>query len=149
MKRVIAVASFGGHWIQLRRLSRVLSEHDTTYISTNRRLSETIGMGEKFICVPEASADSKLRMVMLFISALFITLRLRPSVVLSTGAAPGLAFLIWGRLMGAKTIWIDSIANAEEMSRSGLIARRWATVWMCQWPEVAEKSGAEYSGSVL
>ncbi len=39
--------------------------------------------------------------------------RVKPQLIVSTGAAPGLLCLLWGRLTGARTIWIDSIANSQ------------------------------------
>ena len=65
------------------------------------------------------------------------------------GALPGVVALALGRAMGARTVWIDSVANAAEMSLSGRLARRVAHLWLTQWEHVARDSGAEYAGSVL
>ena len=42
-----------------------------------------------------------------------LLLRHRPDVIVTTGAAPGYFALRFGKLLGARTIWIDSMANAE------------------------------------
>ena len=47
----------------------------------------------------------------------------RPDVVISTGAAPGAFALFFGKLFGAKTIWIDGIASTSKLSMSGKITR--------------------------
>jgi UDP-N-acetylglucosamine:LPS N-acetylglucosamine transferase len=73
----------------------------------------------------------------------------RPDVVISTGALPGLVALTLAKVMRAQTIWVDSIANAEEMSMSGKHARRVADLWLSQWPHVAEAEGADYYGAIL
>jgi hypothetical protein len=52
-------------------------------------------------------------------------------------------------MLGARTIWVDSVANAEEMSMSGKLARRFAHLWLSQWEHVAGAEGAEYAGAVL
>ena len=70
-------------------------------------------------------------------------------MVVSTGALPGVIALTLGRAIGARTIWVDSIANAEEMSMSGKLARRVAHLWLSQWEHVAEAAGAEYAGAIL
>ena len=75
--------------------------------------------------------------------------RFKPDVVISTGALPGVIAIAVGRAMGSRTIWVDSVANAEEMSMSGNLARRFAHLWMTQWEHVAAANGAEYAGSVL
>ena len=42
-----------------------------------------------------------------------------------TGAAPGYFAIRIGKLLGARTLWIDSIANAEELSMGGqLVAEK-------------------------
>ena len=48
----------------------------------------------------------------------WIVLRERPHVVFSTGATPGCFAIIFARLVRAKTIWLCSIANIDEMSLS-------------------------------
>jgi len=68
----------------------------------------------------------------------------RPDVVVSTGALPGLMALIVGYVFGARTIWIDSIANTERMSLSGRLSRPFAQLWLTQWPEVSDRTGATY-----
>ena len=78
-----------------------------------------------------------------------IILRVRPHVVVSTGALPGLVALIVARMFRARTIWIDSIANTEEMSLSGRLSRPFAGLWLTQWPDVSRKTGAIYAGAVL
>lgn len=148
MKKIIAAASFGGHWIQLMRLRPLLQSHRTVYVSTNSELKNTI-KDEAYFNVLDAAAESKLRLALCFLQALIIVLRVRPDVVISTGAAPGFALIFWGRILGAKTIWIDSVANAEQMSRSGMLARRWASVWLSQWEDVAARSGAQFLGRVI
>lgn len=81
--------------------------------------------------------------------AFWLVRRIRPDVVVSTGAAPGLLCLFWGHVTGARTIWIDSVANAECLSLSGRLASRFATVALTQWEALAAASGPEYAGSVL
>jgi len=73
----------------------------------------------------------------------------KPDVILTTGASVGLLSLIIGKHFGAKTIWIDSIANGDEMSYSGKLAKRWADVWLTQWGHLSTPSGPQYWGSIL
>lgn len=72
----------------------------------------------------------------------------RPVAIISTGAAPGLMAVAIGRLLGVRTLWIDSIANAAELSGSGRIARRIAHKIYTQWPQLADNR-VECHGNVL
>ena len=51
--------------------------------------------------------------------------------------------------MGIKTIWVDSLANVEELSRAGQLAGRYADLWLTQWPKLATDQGPEFAGQVL
>jgi hypothetical protein len=54
-----------------------------------------------------------------------------------TGSAPGVMGLALAKLLfRCKTMWIDTIANCEEMSDSGRRARDFADVWLTQWPQL-------------
>ncbi|GAJ24098.1 unnamed protein product, partial [marine sediment metagenome] len=79
-----------------------------------------------------------------------IILRERPDVVISTGAAPGyLAIRLAKLLTRARTIWLDSIAETNDLSLSGIKGRRYADLWLTQWPELAQTNGPDYKGNVL
>jgi hypothetical protein len=69
--------------------------------------------------------------------------------VISTGALPGYFALRLAKLFGARTVWIDSIANAEELSMSGQKVRPYADLWLTQWAHLASAGGPEFRGSVL
>ncbi len=79
----------------------------------------------------------------------WILLRERPHTVISTGAAPGYFAMRIGKLLRARTVWIDSIANADRMSMSGELVRKYADLWLTQWPHLAGRDGPNYAGSVL
>lgn len=90
-----------------------------------------------FFVVTDANRWQKFRLLKQVLEILFLILRLRPDVVISTGAAPGFFAIKLGKLLGAKTIWIDSIANAEELSLSGQKVRSSADLWITQWEHLA------------
>lgn len=147
MKRVVAVASGGGHWVQLLRLRPAFGEGEICWITTKAGYRKDV-TGPLHV-VRDANLWDKPGLVILFIQMAWLMLRLRPAVVVTTGAAPGFAAIFFGRLFGARTIWIDSIANAETLSGSGARAGRWADVWLTQWEHLARPDGPQYWGAVL
>jgi hypothetical protein len=147
--RILLVASAGGHWIQLGRISPALAGHETMYASTMKGLVAPHGSWP-VAHLSDASQSSPNRLPLLAIQLLLLLVRFRPHAVISTGAAPGLMAIMIGRLIGCRTIWLDSAANSEKLSWSGRMARRWADLWLTQWPELVEKyPGLRCSGSVL
>jgi UDP-N-acetylglucosamine:LPS N-acetylglucosamine transferase len=147
MLRVVAVASTGGHWVQLKRVCSAFDGTDLRFITTNRR--HAIEVPCPLYAVEDANNQTRVRLLLMFLHILWLMLRLRPDVVISTGAAPGAAALLLGKMLGARTIWIDSIANAEQMSMSGRWVSPWADLWLTQWVELAKPDGPQFCGSVL
>lgn len=147
-RRVLAICSGGGHWIQMQRLLPAFEGFEVAF-ATVEGAHQSEAAGARFHLIPDGSRWTKLRLVLSAFGVLFVVLKERPGFVVSTGAAPGLFGIIFGKLLGARTIWIDSIANAESLSMSGRLARRWADLWLTQWPDLAKDAGPEYAGSVL
>lgn len=117
-KRILAIASAGGHFNQLMLLRPGYDGHQVTYLTTLPGLADQFGARPNLL-VPDCNADTPLKAARSFAVIGANMLRLRPHVVISTGALPGLMALAWGRVLGAHTIWVDSVANAEELSASG------------------------------
>lgn len=147
-RRVLAVASGGGHWVQLQRLRPALESHDVAFVTTHKGYTAEAAP-HRFHVVNDASRNRKLGLVLLAFRMLVILLRERPDVVVTTGAAPGYMAIRLGRLIGCRTIWIDSIANADKMSMAGQLVRPYADLWLTQWPHLASPDGPQFMGAVL
>jgi hypothetical protein len=145
--RLLAVASAGGHWVQLLRLRPAFGQAETVWLTTQRDYASDV-QGPLHV-VQDANLWTKWALAKMFLQVGWFMVRIRPDVVVTTGAAPGLAAIIFGRALGARTIWIDSIANSEELSSSGTHAGRFAHVWLTQWEHLARPSGPQYCGAVL
>ena len=156
-RRVLAVASGGGHWVQLLRLRPAWQGCRVTYVTTDPGFraeleADAAAAGEPrpgYHVVVEANRWQKLRLVRSLLQLSWILLRVRPHAVITTGAAPGYFALRLGKMLGARTAWIDSIANAEELSLSGRKAGRYADLWLTQWEDLARPDGPCYRGAVL
>jgi exopolysaccharide biosynthesis glucuronosyltransferase PssD len=148
-QRVLAVASGGGHWVQLRRLMAAAEGHDIAVVTTLDSYREEVGPAARFYFVRDASRWTKLGLVRMAIQLTFIVLKERPDVVISTGAAAGYFCLRLAKALGARTIWVDSLANAGCMSLCGQRVGRYADLWLTQWPHLARPDGPHYRGAVL
>ncbi len=145
--RILAISSSGGHWIQLNRLRPFLDSFDTVYASTDDTLGEVFD--EKFYSLKDASMWDKPGLVILAFQVFWLLLKVRPDVVISTGAAPGFFALLFGKILMRKTIWVDSMANADEMSLAGRKIKPFVDVWLTQWEDLATTGGPSYRGQVL
>ena len=146
-KRLLAISSAGGHWEQLMLVRGGLDECDVTYAVTNPAVAERSGVTA--IEIPDFNAKQPIRTLVGGLKIARLVMDLKPDVVISTGAAPGLVAAVVGKAIGAKAIWIDSIANAHRLSLSGRMARRIADLWLTQWEHLATPDGPRYGGAVL
>lgn len=147
-KKVLAISSSGGHWEQLMLLRSAFSDHEVVYANTLRGLAERNGITDAFV-VDDCNRDTPLKNIKVA-SQIFRLIKMhRPDVILSTGAAPGIIAIAIGRFFGAKTIWIDSIANSEKVSMSGKMAKYVAHVQLTQWEHLSSVGGPRYVGSVI
>lgn len=147
-KKILAVASGGGHWIQLMRLRPAFEGCNVVYVSTHEGYQKQV-KGSVFHSVTDANRWNKIRLVKMAFEVIRIVMKEKPDLVISTGAAPGLLAIVWGRLTGSKTIWLDSIANVERISMSGRLARPFASVHLTQWEELARGESTIYKGNVI
>jgi hypothetical protein len=146
--KVLAVSSSGGHWVQLRRVIPAFEGFDVVYVTVLPSYRQHVPEN-KFYVVNDATRWNKLGLILLALRVAWIMVKERPGVVISTGAAPGYFAMLWGRWFGARTIWIDSMANIDDLSLSGARVGRYADLWLTQWPHLAKADGPHYGGSVL
>jgi UDP-N-acetylglucosamine:LPS N-acetylglucosamine transferase len=146
--RILAVSSGGGHWVQMLRLRPAFAGTEVTYASVGENRAADVAPAP-YHAIPDANRARKLKLLWLLMRLAWLVFRLRPDVVISTGAAPGYFAVRIGRMLGARTLFLDSIANAEELSLSANLARRHCDLVLTQWPHLAEGDGPGYRGSVL
>lgn len=147
--KILAIASGGGHWVQLRRLAPAFEGAEVAFASVHADYRDDVP-GHRYHAFDDVSRFNKHKVVKVAFQIARILRRERPDVVLTTGAGPGLIALALAKpLTGARTIWIDSIANSERLSSSGAWAGRFADVWLTQWPHLAGSKGPAHWGTVL
>ena len=134
--------------MQLLRLRPAFEGADVTF-ATVRRTYRTEVPDSRFYVIRDCNRWQKGRVVLSMLGIARVLLLVRPDVVISTGAAPGYLALRMARLIGCRTIWVDSVANAEELSLSGRMVRGHADLWLTQWAHLAGPDGPRFEGSVL
>ena len=137
-RRVLAVASGGGHWVQMLRLRPAFAGCATHYATVDASAAAEVAPARLWTFT-DSNRDTKLRLILTLFKLAWIIFRVRPHVIITTGAAPGYLAIRIGKLIGARAMFIDSIANASELSLSGRLARRHADRMLTQWPDVALK----------
>jgi len=147
--KLLAISSGGGHWVQLLRLRPAFDGCEVAYATVSEGYRVDLERDAVLHVIPDANRWSKLDLLRSAFAIFRLLLRLRPDVVITTGAAPGYFGVRIGKLLGARVVWLDSIANAEELSLSGNKAGSFVDLWLTQWPHLAEENGPKHLGNVL
>lgn len=148
-KKILAVSSGGGHWVELLRVRAAFRGHFVVYATVSDSYRAHVGDAPLRV-IEDVTRWDRLGLVRACGAMLSLLARERPDVVVSTGALPGfLAVVLGKRLFGARTIWIDSLANVDSLSMSGSKVGPHADLWLTQWPELARPGGPRYVGTVL
>src|SRR5260370_21905412 len=142
-KKILAVSSSGGHWTELRRLRPAFDGHEVVFVTTRADSASEVP-GYRVRIVPDANARSRMRVLALLVRTLLIVLRERPDIVISTGAAPGYFAIRFGHYLGARTLWLGSIAPAQGLSLSTPPGGRHAHLLRTPAQRLAQPHGPHY-----
>ena len=147
-KKVFAISSPGGHWIQLTRICAGLeARHELVYAMPDKLFKAK--QGRKIYSVMDVSADDKWKLIPCALQISWILLKERPDTIISTGAAPGALAVMLGKMFRIRTIWVDSIANVQKISRAGRLVQKHADTFLTQWPQLSDNDRIIHKGSVL
>lgn len=147
-ERVLCVSSSGGHWHQLMAFAPAWKGLEARYACTAADAGAKFGIVDLLV-IPDCNRNTVgkfLRSIPAYVRAFHMV---RPDAVVTTGALPGLVFILLARLSGAKAIWIESIANSERLSLSGRLASYLATSFFVQAEPLADGRRRIFAGSVF
>ena len=148
-KKILAISSPGGHWIQLNKVCDGLLQQRPYKIIYAVPTALFKSKKEKnHYSVIDVSADNKLMLIPCALQILYILLKERPATIISTGAAPGVLAMLIAKFLPINTIWVDSIANVRQVSRSGRIVKNHVNIFLTQWQHLATDN-IKYKGAIL
>ena len=146
-RRVVCACSTGGHLVEMLHMLPCLKGHELIIMTSDAKDSVFVPAYRHY-AIREASRWSRSKGLSTWLQLMFLIPRLRPDVVLSTGAAPGFLAAMVGKLSGARVIWIDSLANVDRISLGGRLARIFTHLFLVQWSDLADGTKARYAGRV-
>lgn len=126
MSRVLLVASPGGHLDELALLVEGLglAGDDLWWVSSRNEHTESLLAERQVVWVPPVASRQLIRAVRGVPAAMRLHRRLRPDLVLSTGAALAVPHLLAAAAHRTRTMFVDSVTRREQPSLSGKIAQR-------------------------
>jgi beta-1,4-N-acetylglucosaminyltransferase len=146
--RVGVVSSVGGHLSEVLELLPELLPHELFFVLNDeapwrREL-------ESFRRYRIVHAERDARLLINLVEAARILRRERPDVLISMGASPAVPFFGLGRLLGVRTIFIESFAAVEKPTLTGRLLHGVAHHFFVQWPELLKVlPRARYVGPIF
>lgn len=145
--KILAVASGGGHVVELLRLQPAFDGHELIYMSTLDSYAKSF-KGYQYYTVPDFSQWNVYRIPWAAYKMYQLMAKIQPDVVVTSGAAPGVLALFLAKLMGRKTIWVESLCHAEKVSISGKMCALFADRVYTQWEHLAGRN-IVYAGNIM
>jgi UDP-N-acetylglucosamine:LPS N-acetylglucosamine transferase len=147
---VLLVASPGGHLLQLLALRPAWRDFSTAWITLDRADARSLLEHERvyFACGPtNRSIRNLIRNVAV---ARRLLRRLRPRVVITTGAGVAVPFAWLAHLAGARVIYVESLSRIDRASMTLRLISPVADRIYGQWPEFVEAvPRSRFAGSVF
>ncbi len=133
---VVVIASAGGHLREARLATSRLGLKPVYITYKAPHLRDTTG-DDVFYYVIHPRRNP-LRLLANAVQAIWLVVKLRPRVVITTGADVAVPFSIFARLLGAKLIYIESGANISSPTLTGKILYHFADLFIVQWKAVGK-----------
>jgi beta-1,4-N-acetylglucosaminyltransferase len=149
---VLLVCSAGGHLLQLWSLRGAWEGYERAWVVASHERSDasSILAGEPHTFCYSPTTRSVRNLVRNALLAWRLIGRLRPKVVLTTGAGVAVPFLWAARLRNVRSVYVESLARSERPSLSCRLVRPAVDRLYVQWPELARNlRGARYAGTVF
>lgn len=150
---VCAGASGGGHMNQLLRLLDYAARWPAKpafYLTTVHELADRLADRGRVYVIGEANRSRPFRALRVLLRCARIAVSERPDIVITTGSMPIAMFCLCCKLLRARIVWIDSVANIDRLSLSGRFVLLFADLFLTQWPALASAhSKIEYEGPIL
>jgi UDP-N-acetylglucosamine:LPS N-acetylglucosamine transferase len=147
---VLLVCSSGGHLLQLVSLSAAWEDLSTAWVSFDKSDVRSLLAGERVIAAHGPTNRNIPNLIRNLRLAQKVVHRLRPRVIVTTGAGVAVPFAWLGRLSGARVVYVESFTRIDTISLSCRLIRPVADRVYVQWPEAKPLvRGARYVGNVF
>jgi UDP-N-acetylglucosamine:LPS N-acetylglucosamine transferase len=133
--KILFVTSPGGHLGQLVPLQQWWTGHTRSWVTFKQPDAEKALAGEDVTWAYFPTTRNMPNAVRNFGLALPTLRRFRPDVVVSAGAGVSFPFFLMARLLGIKTVFIESIDRITMPTLSGRLCYPLADLFCIQWEE--------------
>lgn len=154
-KRVMFIASTGGHLSELLQLRRLFTKYASVVITERTPTTKELQLEcPVHYLVYGTYYQSKARYLVKLawntLCSLWYFVRFRPDVIVTTGSHTAVPMCYIAKLFHKKIVYIESIAKVRGQSWAGKLVYPKSDAFFVQWPEnAADYPGSVYAGQLL
>ena len=137
--KILLISSTGGHFQALQRLHSFWNKHDYCWVTFKTASTELVLDNEKVYWAYGPTNRNLPNLMRNFWLAWRVIQQERPQLVLSTGAGVAVPFTILAKLVGIKTVFIESFTRVEELSLSARMILPFLDIIYVQWEQLITK----------
>lgn len=147
---LLLVCSSGGHLLQLVALREAWAPHDRVWVTFDKSDARSLLESENVVHAYGPTNRSIKNLIRNLVLAWRVVGRVRPKVMVTTGAGVAVPFAWIARLRGAKVVYVESLSRIEGPSLSYRLIAPVASRVYVQWPELARAlPGTRFVGNVF
>lgn len=142
MKKVLFISSTGGHLSELMQLKSLFNKYDfhiiTEKTKSNMYLSDKYPKRVNYLVYGSRSNLLAYPFKLLYncFKSLFLYFKIRPKVIITTGAHSAGPMCCIGKIFGSKIVYIETFANSETKSVTGRLVYLFADLFIVQWKDM-------------
>ena len=140
-KKICLISSSGGHFEQLLMLKPLGEKHDIFIVTERTKYNKK----DKTIKYRVTQVNRKEilfipKMLAIAFKSLYIFMKERPDVIISTGVLAVIPMLFLGHLFHKKVVYIESFAKISSPTMTGKLVykKNWAGQFYVQWESMKE-----------
>lgn len=134
--KICFVGSSGGHLTHLYMLKPFWKDKDRFWVTFDKEDARSLLEGETMYHAYYPSNRSIKALIINTIRAIKVLKKEKPDLIISSGAAPAIPFFYIGKMMGAKTIYIEVFDRINKPTISGKVCYPVSDVFIVQWEEM-------------
>lgn len=138
MKKVLFIASCGGHLTEMLKLDTMFDDYNYHIITekTKSTLYLKEKYGKKINYMAYGTKDHPLiypfKLIYNTIKSLYLYFKIRPQYIVTTGAHTGGIMSLIGKIFGSKIIYIETFASITRKSITGRLVYKFAHLFIVQ-----------------
>jgi len=137
--KICLTSSAGGHLHELLLAIRDVDVENSYWVMYDSPHVRKFCQDKKHYFVRNTSPTNKITWVANALKSLFVLMKERPDVIISTGAGVSFPTMWLGKkFFGAKVIYIASAADVTKPARTPYRAYDIADLFLVQWPEMLQ-----------